>query len=158
MPMSRWWRETGALYVRYLIVGVASIPAAIVYAYLVSNKLDRPWMVLLLLLCGLGLASLGWKASAQLLARRTQPIPTLSMEPHGFGSLAWAIATRAQLQSYISYTAAMPPLAPAPWFFSIVNTGRQPVFGLPISLRQHIHGQNEMVSAVAKAVQQATAP
>lgn len=181
MPTSHWWRETGTLYVRYLIVGVASIPAAVVYAYLASNNLDRPWVVLLLLLSGLGLAGLGWRASEQLLARKTRAItpittqarttatipifPALSVDPRGLGLLPSAIPTsavaaltpQAHLQSHMRYTTAMPVLASARWSFSIVNTGRQPILDLSISLEQRIRGQNEMVSAVAKSVQQAAA-
>jgi len=56
--LSSWRRDTARLYVKYMLVGAAAIPAGIAYAYVAKAGLESPITVVSILLLGLVLATL----------------------------------------------------------------------------------------------------
>jgi hypothetical protein len=75
MPISSWWLDTGRLYLRYMAAVATSIPAAVGYAYLVTNGLNSWWSSALVVCAGLGLAAIGWRVSESLFAPKVSSLP-----------------------------------------------------------------------------------
>jgi hypothetical protein len=55
-----FWRDARDLYVLYVIAGVATIPAGLVYAILAANNLERWWTAIPLLAFAVVSALLAW--------------------------------------------------------------------------------------------------
>lgn len=61
MNSSTWLRETGALYLRYMAIGVVAIPFALVYAFAKRAGWDERAFLPLLAFCGFVVALVLWK-------------------------------------------------------------------------------------------------
>ena len=68
-----WLRQVLRLYLQYMAVGLAWIPAAIVYALLAQNGLDQWWNAAALLAAGLACGYYAWAAAGRHLAPKAAP-------------------------------------------------------------------------------------
>lgn len=73
MAISSWWRETARLYLRYMAAVAASVPVALLYAYLATKKLDSWWSTTALIALGLGSTVIGWRFSERLFISEQRP-------------------------------------------------------------------------------------
>lgn len=60
MGVTSFWRDLGKLYALYMLAGLATIPAGVVYALLVNQSWERWWSVLLVLALATVLAKSAW--------------------------------------------------------------------------------------------------
>jgi len=99
MQTSFWWYDTKRLYIRYVAAGLASIPAAVAYAYLAEHHLDRAWPSLLLAAVGVALGSIAWNVcdrSARLAMSRDEVSQTANTSAANW-RLAGGLASSTQL-------------------------------------------------------------
>ena len=77
MSAASWWRETGRLYLRYMVAAAASVPTAIVYVYFRnahSRVVDG-----ILIAGGLTLAGIAWHFAGYVRPMQTEVRPTMAV-------------------------------------------------------------------------------
>jgi hypothetical protein len=97
MRIPLWLRETGILYLRYMIAAVSAVPPSIAYVYLRIRGLDFSWAVGIVLFAGVACAAICWKASATLFSQKEVPslYQGLNSDANTFGYMVTGTAMSA---------------------------------------------------------------